>query len=47
MGADLIQRAGEYLDFVAMHRMGQSPRRKDTVLRGLAYQRDPERAWED
>jgi alpha-N-arabinofuranosidase len=42
---DLIQRAGEYLDFVAIHMMGQSPKRPDTVLRGLRYQKDPERAW--
>jgi alpha-L-arabinofuranosidase len=44
---DLIQRAGEYLDFVAIHMMGQNPKRPDTVLRGLRYQKDPERAWEE
>ena len=44
---DLLKQAGEYLDYVAIHMMGQSPRRKDTVLRGLAYQKDPERAWEE
>jgi len=44
---DLLKQAGEYLDFVAIHMMGQSPRRKDTVLRGLGYQKDPERAWEE
>ena len=27
--------------------MGQSPRRPDTVLRGLRYQKEPERAWEE
>ena len=44
---DLLKQAGEYLDFVAVHMMGQSPRRKDTVLRGLGYQKDPARAWEE
>jgi hypothetical protein len=27
--------------------MGQSPKRPDTVLRGLRYQQDPQRAWEE
>jgi len=27
--------------------MGQSPKRPDTVLRGLRYEKDPERAWEE
>src|SRR5207253_10696589 len=27
--------------------MGQSPRRPDTVLKGLRYQSAPERAWEE
>ena len=44
---DLVQRAGGYLDFVAIHMMGQSPKRPNTVLKGLAYQREPERAWEE
>lgn len=44
---DLLERAGEYLDFVAIHMMGQSPRRPDTVLKGLRYQQEPERAWEE
>lgn len=43
----MLDRAGEHLDYVAMHMMGMSPRRKDTVLRGFEYQRDPERAWEE
>lgn len=42
---ELLKRAGEHIDLVAIHMMGQSPIRKDTVLRGLRYQRDPERAW--
>jgi alpha-L-arabinofuranosidase len=44
---DLLKQAGEHLDFVAIHMMGQSPRRQDTVLKGLRYQRAPERAWEE
>ena len=41
------KQAGEYLDFIAIHMMGQSPKRPDTVLKGLRYQREPERAWEE
>jgi alpha-L-arabinofuranosidase len=44
---DLVKKAGEHLDFVAIHMMGQTPRRRDTVLRGLGYQKEPERAWEE
>ena len=44
---DMLKRAGEYLDYIAIHMMGQSPRRPDTVLKGLRYQREPERAWEE
>jgi alpha-L-arabinofuranosidase len=44
---DVVERAGEYLDFVAIHMMGQSPKRKDTVLKGLAYQKEPEQAWQE
>jgi alpha-L-arabinofuranosidase len=44
---DLMERAGEHLDFVAIHMMGQSPRRPNTVLKGLQYQQEPERAWEE
>jgi alpha-L-arabinofuranosidase len=42
---DLLDRAGEQLDFVAVHMMGQTPMRKDTVLRGCRYQAAPEQAW--
>lgn len=42
---DLVERAGEYLDYVAVHMMGQTPLRRDTVLRGMKYQAEPERAW--
>ncbi len=44
---DLVDRAGEHLDMVAVHMMGQQPMRKDTVLRGNLYQAQPERAWEE
>lgn len=44
---DLLDRAGEHLDYVAVHMMGQTPLRKDTVLRGLKYQAAPEQAWEE
>ncbi len=44
---DLMERAGEHLDFVAIHMMGQSPRRPNTVLKGLQYQQEPQRAWEE
>jgi alpha-L-arabinofuranosidase len=43
--ADLVDRAGEHLDFVAMHMMGQRPLRRDSVLHGLRYQSAPELAW--
>ena len=42
---DLVRRAGEYFDLVAIHMMGQSPKRPDTVLNGLDYQGEPEKAW--
>ncbi|HEY4084838.1 MAG TPA: alpha-L-arabinofuranosidase, partial [Bryobacteraceae bacterium] len=44
---DLIERAGEHLDFVAIHMMGQSPKRPNSALKGLVYQQEPERAWEE
>jgi len=43
--ADMAQQAGEHLDYLAIHMMGQSPRRPDTVLRGTLYQNKPEQAW--
>lgn len=42
---ELLKRAGEHIDYVAMHMMGQGPRRPDTVFRGRRYQREPEQAW--
>jgi len=44
---DLVKRAGEYLDYVAFHMMGVRSPRKDTVLWGLRYQKNPEQAWEE
>ncbi|HMJ90038.1 MAG TPA: hypothetical protein VK530_09490 [Candidatus Acidoferrum sp.] len=44
---DLVDRAGEHIDYVAVHMMGQTPIRRDTVLRSWAYQSQPERAWEE
>lgn len=44
---DLVDRAGEHIDYVAAHMMGQTPIRPDTVLRGLRYQSEPERAWDE
>jgi alpha-N-arabinofuranosidase len=44
---DLLTRAGEHLQYVAIHMMNQSPVRKDTALRGLKYQFAPEQAWEE
>ena len=44
---DLLKRAGEYIDSVAIHMMGQSPKRPNTVLKGLRYQAAPEQAWEE
>lgn len=41
----MVERAGEHIDMVAFHMMGQSPQRQDTVLRGTRYQKDPARAW--
>ena len=44
---ELLKQAGEHIDMVAIHLMGQSPKRPDTVLKGMRYQREPERAWEE
>lgn len=42
---EMVRRAGEHIDMVAFHMMGQSPQRKVTSLRGTLYQRDPEQSW--
>lgn len=44
---EMVRRAREHLDYVAIHLMGQRPRRKDTVLDGRRYQQAPEQAWEE
>jgi alpha-L-arabinofuranosidase len=44
---DLVDRAGEHIDYVAVHMMGQTPIGRDTVLRGNRYQAEPERAWHE
>jgi alpha-N-arabinofuranosidase len=43
----LLKQASESIDYVAIHMMGQSPKRPDTVLKGLRYQKDPEQAWQE
>jgi alpha-L-arabinofuranosidase len=43
--ADMLARAGEHLDYIAVHLMGQRPKRADTVLKGTRYQKAPEQAW--
>jgi len=45
--ADLLDRAGDYLDYVAIHMMQQHPRRPDSVLNSLRYQQEPEQAWNE
>ena len=42
---DLVDRAGDLIDYVAVHMMGQNVIGRQTVLRGNLYQSDPERAW--
>jgi alpha-N-arabinofuranosidase len=44
---DLADQAGEHIDFIAIHMMGQTPARKSTVLRGITYQVNPEQAWNE
>jgi hypothetical protein len=44
---ELLKRAGEHLDHVAIHQMGQRSTRKDTVLRSWEYQKQPETAFEE
>lgn len=45
--ADMEKQAGEFIDFLAIHMMGQNPKRPETVLEGLRYEQDPARAWEE
>jgi len=44
---ELLKQAGEHIDYVAIHMMGMSPRRKETLLRGNRYQKDPAAAWDE
>jgi len=44
---DLLDRAGNYLDFVAIHMMQQHPAKPDSVLNSLRYQQKPEQAWNE
>src|SRR5207248_1881761 len=44
---DLVDRAGEHIDYVAVHMMGQTPARRNSVLRGSRYQAEPEQAWDE
>ena len=44
---DLVERAGEHVDYVAFHMMHQRPVRKDSILDGLRYQDDPRAAWDE
>jgi alpha-L-arabinofuranosidase len=44
---DLVERAGEFIDYVAIHMMQQSPMRKNSVLNGLRYQESPREAWDE
>lgn len=43
----LLEVAGEHVDYVAMHLMSQRPKRPDTILVGMEYMKDRERAWEE
>jgi alpha-L-arabinofuranosidase len=45
--ADMAERAGEHIHYIAVHAMQQTPVRRDTVLNGFDYQDAPERAWEE
>lgn len=44
---EMLRQAGDDLQLIAIHMMGQSPRAPDTVLSGLRYQADPDRAWQE
>ncbi len=44
---DMLRQAGEQLDYIAIHMMGQSPKRPDSVLAGNRYQANPEQAWHE
>lgn len=44
---EMLRANGEALDMIAIHMMGQSPKRTDTLLAGTRYQSAPEAAWEE
>jgi len=45
---EMLQRAGEHLDYVAVHTMAQqSPKDSNAAIGSLAYQAQPEKAWEE
>lgn len=43
----LLDVAGDYVDYVALHMMHQRPQRDDTILVGMEYTKDRDRAWEE
>lgn len=43
----LLAEAGDYIDYVAIHMMNLCPRRENTILAGLEYRNQPERAWQE
>ena len=42
---ELLDIAGDQVDYVAAHMMCQGPRREDTILTGMEYMKDRDRAW--
>ena len=44
---DLARQAGEHLDYVAIHMMGQKPQRANTALTERRWETSPEQAWEE
>jgi alpha-L-arabinofuranosidase len=44
---EMLRRAGEHLDYIAIHMMGQSPTRARTALYGNRYQQEPAQAWDE
>jgi alpha-N-arabinofuranosidase len=41
---EMLKRAGEYIDYIAIHMMGIYPE-NDSLITGFEYQKDPEAAW--
>jgi hypothetical protein len=44
---EMARRAGDQLDYIAFHMMGQGPSRPDSVLRSYQYRKAPEQGWEE